>query len=94
MVDAGEDSHGSQFFITLRAQKSLKGKYAAFGQCDAIDVARRIANAEKHAPTTTGKSATKPVDRVRLDRVRITRIQATAPAAPAESAVKPAGSSP
>ncbi|MDP6946332.1 MAG: peptidylprolyl isomerase [Myxococcota bacterium] len=25
MVDAGEDSHGSQFFITLRAQKSLKG---------------------------------------------------------------------
>ena len=43
MVDAGADSHGSQFFITLRAQQSLKGKYAAFGRCDAIEVMRRIA---------------------------------------------------
>jgi len=73
MVDAGDETHGSQFFITLRPSTSLKDRYTAFGQCENLDLARTIADAEKLPPTTEGKSATRPREPVRVDKVRITR---------------------
>jgi cyclophilin family peptidyl-prolyl cis-trans isomerase len=72
MVDAGEDTHASQFFITLRAQKSLKTKYTPFGTCRSLDLLKRIANAEKEQPSSPGKSATKPLKPVRVKTIRIT----------------------
>jgi len=92
MVDAGEDTHGSQFFITLRGQASLKGKYSPFGLCDSEDVIQRIASGEKQAATAKGKSATKPVNAVRLTRARVLRVlpdppeEAPTPETPAPAA--------
>lgn len=78
MVDAGEDTHGSQFFITLRGQKSLKGKYSPFGLCRSLEVLKSIANAEKEAPSKPGKSATKPLKPVRIDTLKIVALSAGA----------------
>ena len=86
MVDAGEDTHGSQFFITLRAQKSLKGKYAPFGRCTSTDLIKRIANAEKEPAKSKGKSATKPIKPVRINAVEVAirgALDTTKQAAPA-----------
>jgi cyclophilin family peptidyl-prolyl cis-trans isomerase len=84
MVDAGEDTHASQFFITLRAQKSLKEKYTPFGTCGPLDLLKRIANAEKRPPKTASKSATKPLKPVRIVSIRVTAVP-PAKAAPAPS---------
>ncbi|MEC9070888.1 MAG: peptidylprolyl isomerase [Myxococcota bacterium] len=73
MVDAGDDTHGSQFFITLRPSTSLKDRYTAFGHCENLELVRKIADAEKLPPSTEGKSATRPRQPVRLDQVRVTR---------------------
>jgi len=96
MVDAGEETHGSQFFITLRAQKSLKGKYAPFGVCESLDVVRRISNGDKRPATTKGKSATKPVKAARLSRLVVRRVRAGAPAPdkPLKSPAPPPSSNP
>jgi len=77
MVDAGEDTHGSQFFITLRGQKSLKGKYTPFGRCTSMEVLKVIANAEKEPPANPGKSATKPLKPVRIDALRIVALSSS-----------------
>ena len=89
MVDSGEDTHGSQFFITLRGQKSLVGKYTPFGLCEDIERIRRIANAPKQEPSAKGKSATKPLKPVRVISVKTTAVlttppPSTAPQAPAQ----------
>jgi peptidyl-prolyl cis-trans isomerase A (cyclophilin A) len=76
MVDAGEESHGSQFFITARAAKNFHGKYAPFGTCDNPDLVKDIAKAEKHPPAAEGKSATKPKRPTRIERVSIRRVAA------------------
>ena len=73
MVDAGDDSHGSQFFIPLRASKSLEGRSAPFGRCDNVGLGREIAKGEKHPATKKGKSATRPVQPVRVNKVRVLR---------------------
>lgn len=72
MVDAGDDTHGSQFFITLRASKSLAERYTPFGRCGDLDVVRAIADAEK-LPVEGSKTPTKAVDPVRIDSVEVTR---------------------
>jgi len=69
MVDAGEDSHGSQFFITTKRATHLKNKYAAFGFCENLDVVTRIANAPKLNPEQ--KKPTKPKDPVHIDSMEI-----------------------
>ena len=86
MVDAGEDTHGSQFFITLRGQKSLKGKYTPFGHCTSTEILRNIANAEKEPPTSPGKSATKPLKPIRINAIRVNAQPASAPAGAKTSA--------
>ncbi|MEZ4268833.1 MAG: peptidylprolyl isomerase [Myxococcota bacterium] len=72
MVDAGDDTHGSQFFITLRPSKSLAGRYTPFGRCGNLDVVRAIADADK-LPAEGGKTPTKPVDPVRITTVEVKR---------------------
>lgn len=74
-VDAGGDTHGSQFFVSLRPSRNLAGKYTPFGRCDeGLDVARRIAAGEKHPPEDGGKSATRPKDPVRIEKVEVLRV--------------------
>ena len=75
MVDAGEDSHGSQFFITTRASSSLEGRYTPFGTCDNPELVKKIADAEKHPPKAEGKSATRSLKPTRIPRTSLKRIQ-------------------
>lgn len=72
MVDAGDDTHGSQFFITLRASKSLAERYTPFGHCKNLDIVRAIADAEK-VPAEGSKTPTKAVEPVRIDSVTVAR---------------------
>jgi peptidyl-prolyl cis-trans isomerase A (cyclophilin A) len=71
MIDDGDASHGSQFFIAVRADKALANRYAAFGRCADLDLVRRIANAEKRT-ASDGKPSV-PVSPVTLDKLVITR---------------------
>ena len=74
MVDDGDAIHGSQFFVTLRPDASLAKRYAAFGQCDALEVPRAIAAGPKR-PAKPGESAAVPVEAVELLRVRVARVR-------------------
>ncbi len=73
MVDAGEDSHGSQFFITTRASSSLDDRYTPFGTCDNPELVKKIADADKHPPKAEGKSATRSLRPTRIKRVTLKR---------------------
>jgi peptidyl-prolyl cis-trans isomerase A (cyclophilin A) len=42
-ANAGPDTNGSQFFITEAAYPSLNGGYTIFGQCQDLDVVKKIA---------------------------------------------------
>jgi len=70
MVDAGEDSHGSQFFLTLKPAKHLVGKYTPFGRCRDLGLARKLA-ARPKKPAPPGKSASHPVTPVELERITL-----------------------
>lgn len=72
MVDAGESSNGSQFFITARADKNLKARYVAFGQCDNVELVKKISAADK-MPSGNGSSPTVPKDPVKIFTLKITR---------------------
>lgn len=73
MIDDGDLTHGSQFFIVLRADKGLGRRYAAFGRCGNLELVRAIANAEKK-PTTEGKPST-PKDPVAIERLTLRRTE-------------------
>jgi len=70
MVEEEDGSHGSQFFIMLKADRGQGDKRTAFGRCEQLDLVRQIANAEKKA-RSDGKAPANPVTiiRVVLDRV-------------------------
>ncbi len=72
MVDAGDDTHGSQFFITLRPSKNLLGRYTPFGVCGDLETVRAIADGEK-LPAEGTKTPTKPKDPVRIQKIEIRR---------------------
>ena len=67
MANAGPNTNGSQFFITEVPKKSLDGGYNVFGQCNEIDVVKKIARVEK--------SGSMPVEPVIMEKVEIYRTE-------------------
>jgi cyclophilin family peptidyl-prolyl cis-trans isomerase len=67
MANAGPNTGGSQFFITLAATPWLDGKHAVFGKVvDGLDVVEAIGRVE------TGRQD-RPVNDVRIERVTVDR---------------------
>jgi peptidyl-prolyl cis-trans isomerase A (cyclophilin A) len=69
MANAGPNTNGSQFFITVAATEWLTGKHTIFGEVvEGQDVADRISKAPRGPQD-------RPVKEVRLNSVTIERVQ-------------------
>ncbi len=93
MANAGVDTNGSQFFITVTSKHlyQLDGRYTIFGQCGNLEIANRIANAPK-SMNMSGEYS-KPLEPVRITKLTIVKagdaVPATAPKAAPKTVTKP-----
>jgi peptidyl-prolyl cis-trans isomerase A (cyclophilin A) len=75
---ADPNSNSSQFFITDAPTPHLSGQYTIFGQCENLDVVKKIANAPKGAND-------RPLNPTKINHITIVKPGESTP-----SAAKPA----